>query len=213
MYGQHYWKDLSNEELEEYWPRCCVKVDNVHTPEELNAFIAAKMDEGIDLYDEVLPYKCFMIPDFDGKYGYMLFCATHALVDGIQILPTFLTMSNDGDMSSLRRVATPTLAQRTLAQIFAPIGAIRVAIQLLVYPFEKNCLKSPPGQDRSRVIRISNDILVQDLKKSSKLYKCSITEACHTVVSQTLKEYARRRGHDDLKEITITQTFSTKSMP
>ena len=83
MYGQHYWKDLTDEELDEIWPRCCVKVDNVHTPDQLNAFIAEKMDKGIDLYDNVLPYICYMIPDFDGKYGYMYFCATHALVDGV----------------------------------------------------------------------------------------------------------------------------------
>jgi hypothetical protein len=54
------------------------------------------------------------------------------------------------------------------------------------------------------VIRISNDILVQDLKKSSKITYLNCFPTDLTVVSQTLKEYARRRGHDDLKEITIT---------
>ena len=63
------------------------------------------MDKGIELYKNRLPYDVCLIPDFDGKYGYIVIFCTHALVDGVQIFPTFMSMDNDSDMSKLRYVA------------------------------------------------------------------------------------------------------------
>ena len=74
-------------------------------------------------------------------------------------------------------------------------------------------MKRPYIGERKRETRMSDDISVSGLKRSSKLYKCSITEACHTVISQTLKEYSVQKGDDKLKDITITSTFSTAPMP
>ena len=53
-------------------------------------------------------------------------------------------------------------------------------------------MKRPVSGERNRSARISDDFSVAGLKKSSKLNKCSITEACHTVISQTLKEYSEK---------------------
>lgn len=68
-------------------------------------------------------------------------------------------------------------------------------------------MKSPPGSDDSKVIRVCNEINIKEFKKSCKKYKCTITEAAQSLISQTLKEYAVRRGENDLNEVVITSTF------
>ena len=73
------------------------------------------MDKGVDLYENRLPYDVNFIPNFDGKHGYIILFVPHALVDGVQQLPTFMSMNNTDRMSQLRYVAKPSLMQRILA--------------------------------------------------------------------------------------------------
>ena len=56
------------------------------------------MDDGLDLYDDRLPFDFHFLPDFDGKHGYIIFFVTHARVDGVQFLPTLMTMNNTDRM-------------------------------------------------------------------------------------------------------------------
>lgn len=60
----------------------------------------------------------------------------------------------------MRHVAEPTLTQKVLGNLLAPIGMLRVATQLLFLPFEKNVVKKEPGVDRSRIVRVTDDISV-----------------------------------------------------
>ena len=73
------------------------------------------MDRGLDLYDDRLPYDWHLIPDLDGKHGYLTVFTTHAICDGVQFLPTTMLMSDNMDMSKMRYVAKPSLMQRILA--------------------------------------------------------------------------------------------------
>ena len=68
-----------------------------------------KMDQGIEIYEDRLPLDFHLIPDFDGKYGYIVILAPHALVDGVQIMPTFMSINNKPNFDKLRNIATPTL--------------------------------------------------------------------------------------------------------
>ena len=56
------------------------------------------MDDGLDLYDDRLPFDFHFLPDFDGKHGYIFLFVTHARVDGVQFLPTLMTMNNTDRM-------------------------------------------------------------------------------------------------------------------
>jgi hypothetical protein len=62
-------------------------------------------------------------------------------------------------------------------------------------------------------MRFSQDFHIPSIKKVSKKLGATITEICHTIVGLTIKEYDRRHGSGDLKEITIISTFSTVPMP
>jgi hypothetical protein len=50
VFGQNYWMNLSQKELDEYWPNACTKIDGIHTDEAINALVAAQMDSDFDLY-------------------------------------------------------------------------------------------------------------------------------------------------------------------
>jgi hypothetical protein len=73
----------------------------------------------------------------------------------------------------------------------APIGMVRVAMQLLLLPFENNCVKADPIEDRSRILRVSDDIDLTLLKNACKAHNTTITVGVYSVVGQALKEYAR----------------------
>ena len=123
------------------WPKACIHAPEVTTLEELQVLIAKKMDEGLDLYGYNLPYMFYLCPNVDGKHGYVFFMSTHAFFDGISILSAFTAMTKDKDFSLMRQVPDPTFTQRVLGNLFAPIGMIRVALQLLMLPFERNVVK------------------------------------------------------------------------
>lgn len=44
------------------------------------------MDEDLNLYGYNLPYRFYILPEVDGKYGYLYFVATHAFFDGVSIV-------------------------------------------------------------------------------------------------------------------------------
>jgi hypothetical protein len=73
-------------------------------------------------------------------------------------------MTKDKDFSLMRQVPEPTITQRVLGNLMAPIGMVRVAMQLLMLPFENNVVKKYPGEDRSRVVKVSQDISVTKMK-------------------------------------------------
>lgn len=120
--------NISQKELDELWPRTCTKIDGIHDEAALNAFVAAQMDSEFDLYAPVLPYKWFLIEEFKDGKGLVILLVTHAYIDGVGLASIFQGMSNGKDMAALGNNATPTLAQRAVAQIMAPIGMVRVAI-------------------------------------------------------------------------------------
>lgn len=64
-----------------------------------------------------------------------------------------------------------------------------------------------------RDIRLSKDISVSAIKSVAKKYKATVTEICHVMVSQAIKEYSRRHGDLETTEITIISTFATKPPP
>jgi hypothetical protein len=145
--------NLSQKELDDYWPRTCIKVEGIHDEESLNVFIAAQMDVDYDLYAPVLPYRWYLIEDFQNGKGLVILLVTHAFIDGVGIASVFQAMTNKKDMLALGKNSEPTLLQNTMAQLLAPIGMIRVAIQILFLPFEKSCFKDLSGEDKSRVVR------------------------------------------------------------
>ena len=53
-------------------------------------------------------------------------------------------------------------------------------------------MNRPMVGERKRQLRLSDDISIKELKKSAKLYKCTLTEAMQTVMSQVLKEYSEK---------------------
>ena len=80
---------------------------------------------------------------------------------------------------------------RVLGELLAPIGMLRVVFQLLTLPFEKNCVKSDPVEDRSRIVRVSNPVDLLAFKPACKKIGATVTVVIHSIISQALKEYAR----------------------
>lgn len=52
-----------------------------------------------------------------------------------------------------------------------------------------------------------------DFKKACKANRCSVTNACHTILGKSVKEYSDAQGDKKLSAITIGSTFSTKPFP
>lgn len=64
-----------------------------------------------------------------------------------------------------------------------------------------------------RFASLSDDFSVRELKKCAKLHKCTITEACYSLIGQSMREYSEIHGDKDLREITILSSFSTRPTP
>lgn len=76
-----------------------------------------------------------MIEKYKGGKGLVILLVTHAFVDGVGLASIFQAMTNKKDMLALGNNATPTMAQRLMMNLLAPVGMIRVAFQLLTLPF------------------------------------------------------------------------------
>ena len=98
----------------------------------------------------------------------MLFILPHAFVDGVSWASCLESLTNEPNLGIIGKQYKPNIFQRIAAELMAPIGMLKVIVQLLLLPFEKNVVKQDPGDDRSRLVRISDDINVADLKKACK---------------------------------------------
>jgi hypothetical protein len=61
----------------------------LQTEEDVNLFIAKQMDEGFDLYAENLPYKFFMVENYQNGKGLVIMIFTHAFCDGVGLFSAF----------------------------------------------------------------------------------------------------------------------------
>ena len=69
---------------------------------------------------------------------------------------------------------------------------------------EDNCLKKPDGPKKlNRVIRISDEYKISEIKKAAKKYKITVNEALRAVLGLTVKEYAMRKGDTKLEWISV----------
>ena len=101
-FGQHYWKRIPLEDIDKIWPKCCIEVKDVKTKLDVENFITKVMDESFDVYDYVLPYKAFLVPETDSGHGYVVLVETHAFADGIQSLASILYQANGHNLKSSR---------------------------------------------------------------------------------------------------------------
>jgi hypothetical protein len=90
---------------------------------------------------------------------------------------------------------------------------IRVAAQILLLPIQENCVKGIQGKDKSRVVRSTEDINMNHLKKACKKYNTTVSIAAQSIIGLTIKEYANRHDDPNLSEITMTSTFATEGFP
>jgi hypothetical protein len=58
-----------------------------------------------------------------------------------------------------------------------------------------------------------DDINLTDYKMACKNHKCTITNAAHSILGKTIKEYADLNNDPTLSKITIASTFSTEPFP
>lgn len=101
-----------------------------------------------------------------------------------------------------------------MAEVGTPVGYLRVLKDIFTLPIQRNVIKGTfATDDIKRTIKISKDISVNSLKVAAKKYKATVFEICHTMVSQTIKEYSRRHGDREISEITVISTFATKPPP
>ena len=56
-----------------------------------------------------IPYKFYLMPNVDGKHGYVLTVSTHAFYDGISVVSAFQAMTIKKDFSKLMQVAEPNV--------------------------------------------------------------------------------------------------------
>ena len=60
------------------------------------------MDQDLNLSENNLPYKFYLMPKVGEKYGYLMFTVTHALLDGRSSMSSFEAMTVKKDFSSFR---------------------------------------------------------------------------------------------------------------
>ena len=124
------------------------------------------MEEDLNLYGYNLPYRFYLMPQVDGQYGYLLFVATHAFFDGMSIVAAWQAMTKDRDFTQFKRVGELSVKQKIFSYAMAPIGLLRVILQILTMPFEKNCIKS--YQSGKKIVRISDDVSIPKLRLQCK---------------------------------------------
>lgn len=166
-------------------------------------------------YDIVtlMPFRFFLIPDYQEGESAFLAMGHHAFSDGIQFVSLVTAMTVEKDFSELPQAPEPTFWQNLMMNVAAPFAAVRHAINLPFLPLQNNCIKRPAPKERNRVARFSRDFSISAFKEATKAVGCSVNEALHSLIGITLKEYADRRGDTGLSEITITSTYALKRFP
>lgn len=71
----------------------------------------------------------------------MLFILPHSFVDGVSWAACLESMTNQPNYGVIGKQYKPNLFERIAMEMMAPIGMLKVMLQLLFLPFEKNVVK------------------------------------------------------------------------
>ena len=83
LFGKQYFKKLSVEEFELFWPKMCVEVENIHTEVDLQKFICSEcMQKPIDLIN-LPPYRIWLLSNYKPNESIILMMGHHSAIDGI----------------------------------------------------------------------------------------------------------------------------------
>ena len=66
------------------WPHTCINVPEVTNFKEFQEFISKTIGERVST--KYFPYKIYIMPNVDGKYGWVQIVGSHAFLDGISVL-------------------------------------------------------------------------------------------------------------------------------
>ena len=100
--------------------------------------------------------------------------------------------------------------QQLFGQLMTPFTVFNLTWNILfVYPFCDNSLKRPDSVlGDERVCGFSKDISLPDLKKACRYYKCTVNDACRSIMGQAIKAYANSHDDPNLNKILLSSTFS-----
>jgi hypothetical protein len=91
LWGKHYFQNLTQAEWDVQKHKQFVKVENVHTKKEMEAFVAEKMATDM----EEIPMKLFFIPDFDETTGRLYLIINHAYSDAAGMFSLFIALTEE----------------------------------------------------------------------------------------------------------------------
>ena len=91
MFGKYWFKKMTEKEWNEKKGKVIVRLDDIHTEQELSDFMCKQhtIREPLD----TVQFKFFLIPKFRDGMGVILFKAHHCFGDGIGCSQFFLVLS------------------------------------------------------------------------------------------------------------------------
>ena len=109
-------------------------------------------------------------------------------------------------------MSPPSFWRQMFHILISPLAILELGYQVVTQPIQNNCLKKPIDSYKNREARISKDYNLKDILKQCKANKCTVNDACLSVLGQTVNEYAKRRN-EDIQEIGFSRTYAMRTMP
>ena len=135
VFGINFFQQMSENEWNLKKDQVIVHKMNIHTDEELVAFMCEQ--QGIrDPLDNV-QYKFFLIPDFKDGQGVVVIKAHHVFSDGLGFSTFFLALSNVYDMKALPALKPVGFLKQALIYILLPFLILRISLVIL-FTFKNN---------------------------------------------------------------------------
>lgn len=95
IFGRIYWKVMDDKEYQKKINESIIKVDNVHSKDQLHKFVNDKLNNyHMDLFDG-LPYRMFIVGNYTEGQSYILCLFSHAFMDGVTMSSIMQTCSDN----------------------------------------------------------------------------------------------------------------------
>ena len=112
----------------------------------------------------------------------MCFNITHALLDGVSWGACLESLTNEPNWKVIGKQYKPSILEKLAGELLAPLGMLKVMLQVLTLPFENNIVKSDPITDKDRLLRVSDDINVEHFKKACKKKGATVTIGVYSLI-------------------------------
>ena len=97
---------MSEEEWKVKQEEVFVRVDGVHTKQQMERFIEEAMKIDMDLFSNVA-YRFYLFPDYADNESRLFMLLNHALTDGVSYWAIMVALTDEKDFTSLPKSVSP----------------------------------------------------------------------------------------------------------